>query len=43
MPEFMVREYMEKYRLSKSDYKKMSEIFGVPIVAMKVRLEEHLK
>ena len=43
MPEFMVREYMDKYALSKRDYKKMSEIFGVPIVAMKVRLEEHLK
>jgi Zn-dependent peptidase ImmA (M78 family) len=43
MPEFMIREYMDKYNLSKSDYKTMSEIFGVPILAMKVRLEEHLK
>lgn len=43
MPANMVFDYMEKYNLSRSDYKKMSDIFGVPIVAMKMRLEEHLK
>ncbi|HEV7702163.1 MAG TPA: ImmA/IrrE family metallo-endopeptidase [Candidatus Paceibacterota bacterium] len=43
MPVNMVFDYMEKYNLSHSDYKKMSDIFGVPIVAMKMRLEDHLK
>ncbi len=39
MPEFMVKEYLNKYNLKKGDYVKMSEIFGVPVTAMKVRLE----
>ncbi len=42
MPEFMVREYLDKYNLTKGDYKKMSNIFGVPIVAMRETLE-HLQ
>ena len=39
MPEFMVKEYLKKYDFSHSDYVKMSEIFGVPIQAMKNQLE----
>lgn len=39
MPEFMVKEYLEKYNWNKGDYVKMSNIFGVPIVAMKETLE----
>ncbi len=39
MPRFMVREYLEKYRLSRNDYRTMAEIFGVPMSAMKYQLE----
>jgi Zn-dependent peptidase ImmA (M78 family) len=39
MPEFMVQEYLDKYSLTKVDYVKMSNIFGVPIVAMRDTLE----
>ena len=39
MPEFMLKEYLDKYNLAKSDYVKMSEMFGVPIVAMRGALE----
>jgi len=39
MPDFMLKEYMEKYHLGKSDYVVMSDMFGVPIPAMKVQLE----
>lgn len=38
MPEFMVRDYMKKYNLDKGDYKRLAEIFGVPIQAMKNQL-----
>lgn len=39
MPEFMVREYLKKYNLTKNDYVRMSKIFGVPITSMKHTLE----
>jgi Zn-dependent peptidase ImmA (M78 family) len=39
MPDFMLREYMKKYNLSKLDYKVMADIFGVPLSAMKPTLE----
>ena len=39
IPTFMVREYLDKYNLTKGDYVKMSNIFGVPVVAMKETLE----
>jgi Zn-dependent peptidase ImmA (M78 family) len=39
MPDFMLRDYLEKYNLSREDYKKMAEIFGVPVVSMKSQLE----
>ncbi len=39
MPEFMIIEYLKKYDFTKVDYMKMSKIFGVPIAAMKWRLE----
>lgn len=39
MPEFMLRDYMQKYNLSKSDYKLMADIFGVPISSMRFQLE----
>ncbi len=39
MPDFMLREYMKKYNLSKLDYKVMADIFGVPLSAMRPTLE----
>ena len=39
MPEFLIREYMDKYNFGRSNYKEMAEIFGVPIIAMKSRFE----
>ena len=39
MPDFMVQEYLEKYNLSKSDFKTMASIFGVPVEAMKIKLD----
>ncbi len=39
MPEFMLREYMKKYELSKLDYKVMADIFGVPLSSMRFTLE----
>jgi hypothetical protein len=39
MPEFMVREYLEKYNLTKGDYVQMAKIFGVSYSGMKVTLE----
>jgi Zn-dependent peptidase ImmA (M78 family) len=39
MPEFMLKEYLEKYNLTKGDYVKMSEIFGVPVAAMRGALD----
>lgn len=34
MPTFLVQRYLDQYNLSKSDYKKMAEIFGVPMSSM---------
>ncbi len=34
VPGFMLQDYMRKYNLSKSDYKVLANIFGVPISAM---------
>jgi len=34
MPTYMVQKYLNQYNLSRSDYKKMAEIFGVPMSAM---------
>jgi len=34
MPDYMVKEYMERLDLAKSDYKTLAKIFGVPISAM---------
>jgi Zn-dependent peptidase ImmA (M78 family) len=42
MPEFMLRDYMRKLNLSKSDYVVLSNIFGTPISSMRYTLE-HLK
>ena len=39
MPDLMVKEYLEKYNLSRSDYKEMAEIFGVPVSSMKHTLD----
>lgn len=39
MPDFMVKEYLQKYNLSRSDFKTMSKIFGVPFEAMKNKLD----
>lgn len=39
MPDFMLREYLDKYNLTKNDYVQMANIFGVPISAMKPMLE----
>lgn len=39
MPEFMLREYMEKYNLTTDDYKRLATIFGVPISSMKHQLK----
>jgi len=39
MPEFMLRDYMKKYNLSKLDYKVMADIFGVPLSSMRFTLE----
>jgi len=39
MPEFMLEDYLKKYNLSRSDYKIMAKIFGVPISSMKLTLE----
>ncbi len=39
MPDFMVKEYLNKYNLSRSDYKVMAEIFGVPMSSMQHTLE----
>jgi Zn-dependent peptidase ImmA (M78 family) len=39
MPDFMVKEYLNKYNLSQSDYKIMASMFGVPISSMKHTLE----
>jgi len=39
MPNFMIYDYLEKYDLTQSDYKKMAEMFGVPVVAMKNKLD----
>ena len=43
MPEFMIRNYLEKYNFNVSDYVEMSKIFGVPIMAMKSTLERALR
>ena len=42
MPDFMVKEYLKKYDLTKGDYVEMSKMFGVPIVTARVNLE-HLR
>jgi Zn-dependent peptidase ImmA (M78 family) len=34
MPRFMVQKYLDKYNLSRSDYKVMASIFGVPMSSM---------
>ncbi len=39
MPRFMLEEYMQKYNLSKADYKVLASIFGVPISSMEYTLE----
>ena len=39
MPHFMLKEYLTRYNFTASDYRPMSKIFGVPVVAMKRRLE----
>jgi len=39
MPKFMVQEKLDQYHLSRADYKKMAEIFGVPISSMQHTLE----
>jgi len=39
MPTFMLRDYMSKYQLGKSDYEVLSDIFGVPVPAMRHTLE----
>jgi Zn-dependent peptidase ImmA (M78 family) len=39
MPRFMLREYLQKYNLARSDYKVMADIFGVPVTSMKPSLE----
>lgn len=39
MPDFMVKEYLKKYNLTKTDYARMAKIFGVPNSAMKHTLE----
>jgi len=39
MPDFMVRDYLERFNLSKSDYRVMASIFGVPMSSMKHTLE----
>jgi Zn-dependent peptidase ImmA (M78 family) len=39
MPEFMLREYMRKYNLTKADYSKMAKIFGVPKSSMLHQLD----
>ena len=35
VPEFMLREYMEKYSLSKFDYEELAKIFGVSFTTMR--------
>lgn len=42
MPDFMVKDYLKKYNLTKGNYVEMSKIFGVPIVTAKMTLE-HLR
>ncbi|MEK7128008.1 MAG: ImmA/IrrE family metallo-endopeptidase [Patescibacteria group bacterium] len=39
IPEFMLRDYMRRYNLSKSDYEVLADIFGVPITSMRYTLE----
>lgn len=39
MPDFMIKEYLQKYNLTKGDYSTMAKIFGVPKSAMKHTLE----
>ncbi|MBM3271875.1 ImmA/IrrE family metallo-endopeptidase [Candidatus Kaiserbacteria bacterium] len=39
MPDFMVRKYLQKYSLSRSDYETMADIFGVPLSAMRHTLD----
>ena len=39
MPDFMVKEYLNKYNLSRCDYKVMAEMFGVPMSSMQHTLE----
>jgi len=39
MPSFLLKEYLEKYHLGRSNYREMAELFGVPLTAMKVQLE----
>jgi len=39
MPSFMVTTYLDKYNLSRSDYKIMADIFGVPMSSMQHTLE----
>jgi|SRR3989338_1127636 len=39
MPRYMVQKYLNQYNLSRSDYKTMSEIFGVPMSSMQHTLE----
>jgi len=39
MPDFMIKEYLKKYNLTKNDYIRMAKIFGVPVIAMKHTLE----
>jgi Zn-dependent peptidase ImmA (M78 family) len=39
MPNYMIDDYMNKYDLDKSDYKKLANIFGVPVSSMRYTLE----
>ena len=39
MPDYMLRDYLEKYNLSRGAYREMAKIFGVPMTAMKYTLQ----
>jgi Zn-dependent peptidase ImmA (M78 family) len=39
MPNYLVKQYLNKYNLSRSDYKTMAEIFGVPLASMQYTLD----
>ena len=39
MPDHMIHYYMDRYALTKSDYQKLANIFGVPVSSMKYTLE----